>query len=236
MANRQIGHTKTILIACADAREGYFLHKFLEKEHPAWACEKAETLAELRRKMAQMVAGLIVCDFTLPDGNMMSTIMENLEDGMNVQRFIILGPPHVKESLKWLLACSRRFTFLAQPVDLEEFTQHVESVWAVTPDAILSGITLPAFLQVLGVEQKTCLLEVATTTGDGQISLIKGRIAYAVYGGFIGEEAVFELCRSIVPQMRVFISRLPQTADIDVAVMDILLRYYQTLDESGNPL
>ncbi|HSI83261.1 MAG: DUF4388 domain-containing protein [Candidatus Methylacidiphilales bacterium] len=223
---------KSILIACADNREGYWLHKFLQKEHPRWPLEKAESIAEIRAQISKMTAGIVVCDFTFHDGNMMSTIMENLEDTNSMLRFVLLGQPHVKEGLKWLLACSRRFTFLTHPVDLDSFCNHVSTVWITTADAVVSGIALPSFLQALSMELKTCVLEVSTSEGEGSINLENGRIVHAVYGGFMAEDAVFEMCRCTVTQMRLFIGRLG-VRDIDVGITDLLLRYFASVDENA---
>ncbi len=63
-----------------------------------------------------------------------------------------------------------------------------------SPEGRVSGISVANFLQMINLEQKTCLLEVTSKSGDkGFFYLEEGEVFDAVFQGFRGEEAAFAL-------------------------------------------
>ncbi|MBW1841717.1 MAG: DUF4388 domain-containing protein, partial [Deltaproteobacteria bacterium] len=62
------------------------------------------------------------------------------------------------------------------------------------PDGSLSGISIPSFLQMIEIEQKTCLFEVESPGNPKGFFYFKGGEMYhAVFGGLKGEEAAMEM-------------------------------------------
>ncbi|PTY02350.1 hypothetical protein DB346_09585 [Verrucomicrobia bacterium LW23] len=222
---------KSILIACSESDQGFWLHQSLQQRFPNWPSTRVNTLAGIRARMAGMAAGIVICDVALPDGDALELVTENLEDTASALRFILLCDPHVADDLQALGLDPRRFTFLAKPLEVSMFLHRVSDVWSATPDSILSGIPLLSFIQVLNMERKSCFLEVSTSEGQGTLSLKGGRLVYAAFSGKQGVEAFYSLCRAEVIQIRSYEGDVVTSTNLDVSITELLLNYYTAVDE-----
>jgi hypothetical protein len=87
-------------------------------------------------------------------------------------------------------------------------------------------------LQLLSLEQKTCLLNVKNDQVDGYIFLEHGEIAAAVAGAVKGEEALFLLLAS--ENVRIIFKKVPQkkiSKVINKSLMSLLMEAMAQMDE-----
>lgn len=83
---------------------------------------------------------------------------------------------------------------LEKPVDFDELANAIsEALERETKEGSLTGISLANFLQLLEMEQKTCLLEVTSKEGQGFIYFNQGELYAAISGKDKGEEAVYKM-------------------------------------------
>jgi CheY-like chemotaxis protein len=83
---------------------------------------------------------------------------------------------------------------LEKPVDFDELANAIsEALERDAKEGSLTGISLANFLQLLEMEQKTCLLEVTSKDSQGFIYFNQGELYAAISGKERGEEAVYKM-------------------------------------------
>ncbi len=98
---------------------------------------------------------------------------------------------------------------LEKPVEFERLAEAIlEGLQQEGKEGAVAGFSLANFLQLLSLEEKTCLLNVRNERIDGYIYLEQGEIAAAIAGPEKGEEALFLLlaCENV----RIIFKKLPQ--------------------------
>ena len=83
---------------------------------------------------------------------------------------------------------------LEKPIDFDELAAAIsESLEKEDREGSLTGISLVNFLQLLEMEQKTCLLDISSKNGQGYIYFYQGQLYAAISGKDKGEEAVYKM-------------------------------------------
>lgn len=125
---------------------------------------------------------------------------------------------------------------LEKPIEFERLAEAIlDGLQQEGREGSIAGFSLANFLQLLSLEQKTCLLNVKNHQTDGYIYLELGEIAAAVAGNTRGEEALFRLlaCDNI----RITFKKLPQKKImkmIDKPLMALLVEGMSRIDEAGH--
>jgi CheY-like chemotaxis protein/predicted regulator of Ras-like GTPase activity (Roadblock/LC7/MglB family) len=124
---------------------------------------------------------------------------------------------------------------LEKPVAFEKLAEAIqEGLQQESKEGSVAGFSLANFLQLLSMEQKTCLLNVRNSQTDGFIYLEQGDVAAAVAGNLKGEEAFFHLlgCDNV----RLTFKKLPQkkiARVIHKPLIPLLMEGMCRLDEAG---
>ncbi len=127
---------------------------------------------------------------------------------------------------------------LEKPVEFERLAEAIlEGLQQEGKEGSVAGFSLANFLQLLSLEQKTCLLNVKNDRIDGYIYLEQGEIAAAVAGASKGEEALFLLlaCENV----RIIFKKLPQkniAKVINKPLMSLLMEGMRRIDEESHRL
>lgn len=123
---------------------------------------------------------------------------------------------------------------LEKPVELERLAEAIiEGLQQEGKEGAVAGFSLANFLQLLSLEEKTCLLNVRNDRIDGYIYLDQGEIAAAVAGTIKGEEALFILlaCENV----RIIFKKLPLkkiAKVINKPLMSLLMEGMSRIDEA----
>lgn len=125
--------------------------------------------------------------------------------------------------------------FLKKPFTINKFVDViVQALKPARPDGALRGISVPNFLQMIKLEQKTCLLEVTSPQGDmGILYLENGEMYDAVYRNLEGEAAAFELIA--MDEARICFGDLPEQAvarRINTNLMGLIMEALKRKDEA----
>jgi hypothetical protein len=126
---------------------------------------------------------------------------------------------------------------LEKPIEFERLAEAIlEGLQQEGKEGSIAGFSLANFLQLLSLEQKTCLLNVKNSRTDGYIYLELGEIGAAIAGNSKGEEALFKLlaCENI----RITFKKLPQKKImkmIDKPLMALLVEGMSRIDEADPP-
>ncbi len=125
---------------------------------------------------------------------------------------------------------------LEKPVEFERLAEAIlEGLQQEGKEGAVAGFSLANFLQLLSLEEKTCLLNVRNERIDGYIYLEQGEIAAAIAGPEKGEEALFLLlaCENV----RIIFKKLPQKKIAKVItkpLMSLLMEGMRRMDEENH--
>ena len=85
--------------------------------------------------------------------------------------------------------------FFSKPFQIDILSQTVSKMLATSvPDGTVQGITIASFIQLVELEQKTCMIEVYTPSKEIGLLIFKdGFLCDAVCGAIYGEEAAIRI-------------------------------------------
>jgi len=135
-----------------------------------------------------MPVSLVVTDLKMPemDGFELLGYLKSEFPQVPVIVMTAFGTPEIETRL----CQSGMIRMLEKPVDFEELSQLIVSLLDHDfAGGTLTGISLPSFLQLIEMEQNTCLMEVMTPKGQGLLYFNKGKLYDAVFGDTKAEEA-----------------------------------------------
>ncbi|MDJ0621811.1 MAG: response regulator [Desulfocapsaceae bacterium] len=125
------------------------------------------------------------------------------------------------------------YKLLEKPIEFDRLAETIlESLEQESREGSVAGFSLANFLQLLAMEQKTCLLNIKSEEMDGYIYLHGGEIYTAILGNLKGEEALFTLLAS--DNARIIFKKLPKkriTRMINKPLMSLLMEGMQYIDE-----
>jgi CheY-like chemotaxis protein len=131
---------------------------------------------------------LLVTDLQMPnvDGLVLLAYVNRYHPSISCIVMTAHGTPKIKESLQPDI-----LHYIEKPFKAEELAQAVlSSLKQDLPGGSLSGISIANFLQMIEMEQKTCLFEVESPGNPRGFFYFNGGVLYhAVYGHLKGEAA-----------------------------------------------
>ena len=143
--------------------------------------------------LASARVNLVVTDLKMPemDGFELLAFLKNNFPEIPAIVMTAFGTPEIERQL----VRSGMISMLEKPVDFDELTQLIVNLLEDDlTGGTLTGISLPSFLQLIEMEQNTCLMEVKAPNGDqGLLYFNKGVLYDAVFGKTTAEEAVYQM-------------------------------------------
>ncbi|MBI5589877.1 MAG: response regulator [Deltaproteobacteria bacterium] len=125
--------------------------------------------------------------------------------------------------------------FLDKPIDFNELFESIEEgLQRSSQSGTITGISVGSFLQLIEMEEKTCLFEVRAQKKRGLYFFYQGRLHDAVCGTLVGEEAAIEMV--MWTQVRLSFKDLPVhkiTKRINSELMNILMEAARRKDEKN---
>ncbi len=123
--------------------------------------------------------------------------------------------------------------FLDKPVDFNKLVESIEEgLQRSSQSGTLTGISVGSFLQLIEMEEKTCLFEVRDQKKRGLFFFNQGRLHDAVCGALVGEEAAIEMV--LWNRVRLSFKNLPThkiAKRINSELMAILMEAARRKDE-----
>lgn len=160
--------------------------------------DRFEVLTARNGKEASALLGstrinLVVTDLKMPemDGFELLAFLKNNFPEIPAIVMTAFATPEIENRLN----ATGMMRMLEKPVDFEELTQLILSLLEhETAGGVLAGISLPSFLQLIEMEQNTCLMEVKDAQGVQGLLYFKEGVLYdAVFGKMSGEEAALRI-------------------------------------------
>jgi len=138
---------------------------------------------------------LVVTDLRMPemDGfELLAFIASNFAT-IPVIVMTAFGTPEAERQLK----ATGILSMIEKPINLEELAESIiEGLETAAEEGVLTGVSLDSFVQLIEMEQKTCVLEVHSKAGDMEKCLLlfgDGELYDAAWGELKGEEAAHEI-------------------------------------------
>jgi CheY-like chemotaxis protein/predicted regulator of Ras-like GTPase activity (Roadblock/LC7/MglB family) len=195
--------------------------------------------------LASTRINLVVTDLKMPemDGIELLSFLKNNFPEIPAIVMTAFGTPEIENGLLH----TNMIRMLEKPVDFDELTQLILSLLEHDlTGGTLTGISVPSFLQLIEMEQNTCLMEVKSAGYEqGLLYFNKGVLYDAVFGKETGEEAVYSIL--MLDDVKISFRTLPSKKlkkKIKTPLMKLLMEGIRLKDErallqeeekSGNP-
>jgi CheY-like chemotaxis protein/predicted regulator of Ras-like GTPase activity (Roadblock/LC7/MglB family) len=135
---------------------------------------------------------LLVTDLQMPKVDGFSLLAYMKENHPEIPCIVMTahGTPQLKEKLQQDV-----LSFIEKPFEIKDLAQTIiPALDRKSPDGSLQGISIASFLQMIEMEEKTCLFEVdSPEEGKGYFYFEKGILYDAVHGNVKGLEAAMQL-------------------------------------------
>ncbi len=167
---------------------GISLKKYKNEFLVTLANNGEEAMGVLERKSID----LIVTDIQMPKVDGLA-LMAYINDAFpDISCVIMTG--HSTPEIEEQFARSGQ-DLLKKPFTVNKLVDAVRAALAPEkPEGMLKGISVANFLQMISLEQKTCLLKITATANDkGFFYIENGEVFDATYQGMHGEEAAYAL-------------------------------------------
>lgn len=144
---------------------------------------------------------LVVTDLKMPvmDGFQLLAYMSREHPEVSVIVMTAFGTPEIERKIKSMDV----LRYLEKPLDMDVFSNAILDELLAITEGYMSGITLPAFLQMVEMEAKTCTLKIRSNRETGYIYFNKGRPIDAKVNKLIGEDAVYEILDWDAPEIEI---------------------------------
>ncbi|MBT8338374.1 MAG: response regulator [Desulfatitalea sp.] len=178
---------------------------------------------------------LVVTDLKMPemDGFELLAFIKNNFPEIPAIVMTAYASPDVEKRLTQ----SGLIRMLEKPVDFEELTQLILSLLEhESTGGVLSGISLPSFLQLIEMEQNTCLMEIKDASGQqGLLYFKEGRLYDAVCDKRKGDEAALHLLA--MDKVKIRFRSLPSKQlkrNIETSLMNLIMESTRLKDEMAS--
>ncbi len=172
---------------------------------------------------------LVVSDLKMPemDGFGLLAHMSKMHPNIPVIMMSAYCTPEIKSRLKSLGA----FTILEKPIDFQEFVDHIFAELNAVSKGYIKGITLPAFLQLVEMERKTCTLIIGSHGRKGFFYFQEGLLIEADNGIDEHEKAALDMVCWDDPEIEIESICRRKTRNIQSSLTYILMEGYRLRDE-----
>ncbi len=176
---------------------------------------------------------LLITDIHMPKLDGMALLAYINDTHPNIPCIVMTAypTPELKEKIS-----DNIFSFFQKPFQLDELTKAIrQALERDIPDGTIKGISVASFLQMIQLEQKTCLFEVNSPDEGKGIFYFKEGIPYdAICGNLKGEEAALKIIAMEKAEIRFKnITKEKIARHIKTELMGLIMEAMKNKDESG---
>jgi CheY-like chemotaxis protein len=172
---------------------------------------------------------LVITDLNMPvmDGFEFLAHMSDNHPSIPVFAMTTFGGTDIEERVIELGASK----YFEKPINVDNIIECIFEELDADTKSQIWGVSLPAFMQMLDTEGKTCTLTVKSDDKVGKLYFLKGRINAAETGELKKEEAVYEMLawKNAVIEIENFNKK--KKAEIEIPLMNILMEGLRLQDE-----
>ena len=177
-------------------------------------------------------ADLVVTDLRMPkmDGFELLAHMSSSYPDIPVIVMTAYGTPETEERLQAM----GTFYYLEKPLEFNVLADKiVDALEESSSTDRIRGISLPAFLQLLEMEHKTCTLTVTSREKEGHLYFVKGELLEAAVGKVKGEEAALDIVAWDNVAIEIQYKCNIKKKNIELPLAELLMESFRIKDEKG---
>ncbi len=183
--------------------------------------------------LESMPISLVVTDLKMPEMDGFELLSYLQAEFPQIPAIVMtaFGTPEIETRLSQ----TGMMRMLEKPVDFEELTQLILSLLEKDfAGGTLTGISLPSFLQLIEMEQNTCLMDIKAPEGQGLLYFNRGVLYDAVYGDAKAEDAALQMLA--MDDVKISFRNLPSKKlkqHIDKSLMTLIMDSARLKDEQA---
>jgi CheY-like chemotaxis protein len=156
---------------------------------------------EAARVLASAPVDILVTELVMPVMDGFELLNYVLAEHPEIE-IVVMGETEMGRASQAL--CEGRVCrFLSKPVAADDLIGVVRDILARPAKGRLSGLSLPGFLQLLNVEERTCSLRIKARGHEGRVDMSRGQLVNAFCDGVEGKPALFETLNWVNPEIEV---------------------------------
>ncbi len=172
---------------------------------------------------------LVITDLKMPvmDGFELLSYMNRNHTDIPVIVMSAYSAPVVEDRLRSIGI----FQYIEKPLDLEDLVTKILEELAEGSEGNIRGITLPAFLQLVEMERKTCTLQIESDGKEGCLYFNKGELIDAETPDLTGENAAYDIACWNKPGIKIDRICRKRKKNINSPLGQILMEAFRLKDE-----
>ena len=220
---------KTILIVDDTKLARSFISKRLEPYADEFNVLTAENGKEALELAQTVKIDLVITDIEMPvmDGFELLANLNNKFPQVPVFVMTAKGSPEIEERIDAMGSLK----YFEKPMDLEALVAAIREKLDSSAQGKVNGISLASFLQLVGMENKTCILRVKSGKQSGDIYCQSGSLIAAETGNLVAEEAVIEMITWDGAVIEILKLDRQKEKQIRKPLMNILMEASRRMDE-----
>ncbi len=220
---------KTILIVDDTRLARSFISKRLEPYADEFNVLTAENGQEALELAQTVKIDLVITDIEMPvmDGFELLANLNNKYPQIPVFVMTAKGSPEIEERIDAMGSLK----YFEKPMDLEALVAAIREKLDSSAQGKVNGISLASFLQLVGMESKTCILNVKTASQSGKVYCQSGDLIAAETGTLSAEEAVIEMVTWDGAVIEILKLDKQKEKQIKKPLMNILMEASRRMDE-----
>ncbi|MFP4477080.1 MAG: response regulator [Desulfatibacillaceae bacterium] len=222
----------TVLIVDDETRFLNLISDALQDYNDKFAVITATDGEKAIERLGAQPVSVLVTDLQMPRVDGLALLSYMNENHPTVPCIVMTG--HATPQVQKRLA-KDVLHFIHKPFEVEELAHSIlKALEEDTADGSLAGISLPSFVQLIEMEQKTCLFEAVAPDGRKGFFYFRDGVPYdAVLGNLKGEEAAIAIIA--MDGARIHFKKLPKkpvASKIRNSLTNLVLEAMRAKDES----
>lgn len=221
---------KNVLIV--DDEQGFLLSlQDMCKEHATFRIITAGNGKEALEILASQEISLVVTDLKMPvmDGFELASQISRLDRSVPVIIMTAFGTPEMEDRLMNMGA----FQYIEKPIDFAVLLQKIQDGLAAGTRGHVTGISLPSFLQLLELDNKTCTIVAKAGRHIGLLFFLNGTLINAYTDPIEGLDAAFEIISWNQAEITIYNFCQNRKRTIDAPLGFILIEGARRIDEQA---
>lgn len=142
------------------------------------------------------------------------------------------GTPEMEEGVKQLGALQ----YAEKPIDFDALIDKISDLLGAESHGFVKGISLPSFLHLIELENKTCTLTVQSQGKKGYLYFVGGILIAAETSDLKGQEAAMVILAWDTAEIEIDGKSVQKKKNIDVSLNFLVLEALRKKDEANRPL
>lgn len=179
--------------------------------------------------LKSMPVHLVLTDLKMPemDGFELLAYISCNNPNIPVLVMTAFSNPEIKERLRALSINE----YIEKPINYNALLKRILEELSSDSSGHIRGITLAAFMQLIEMERKTCILDVASAGKVGNLYFIKGELIEAVTGDKNGDAAAYEILCWDTAEIEIEPTCSKRKKNITLPLNHILMEAFRLKDE-----